>query len=232
MRMRSGPSSAIAAVAVGVLCLAVPTRGAARAGSSGMVRIAAGSYQPLYGTAPRQVAAFEMDAVPVTNGDYLAFVRAHPPWQRSRAPRLFVDETYLRHWAGDLDPGAGAPLDAPVVSVSWFAARAYVKAQRKQLPTVDQWEYVAGLRDAHGVAGLHGPVREWTLDFNSAMAGGDGRDGSVDRQMFCGGAALGLLRTADGEALQRLAFRASLEARYSVPNLGFRGVRTIVKEQP
>lgn len=231
MTIRSGPASLTAAVALGVFCLAAPSRGAGWT-TSGMVRIGAGSYQPLYGTTPRHVDAFEMDAAPVTNGEYLAFVRANPNWQRSRAQRLFVDEAYLRHWTGDLDPGSGAPLDAPVVSVSWFAARAYVKSEHKQLPTVDQWEYVAGLRDAHGVAGLPGRLQEWTLDFNSAMVGGDARDSSVDRALFCGGAALGLMRPADGEALQRLAFRASLEARYSVPNLGFRGARPIVKERP
>jgi hypothetical protein len=64
------------------------------------------------------------------------------------------------------------------------------------------------------------------------MVGGDPRDPSVDPLLFCGAAALGLARTADYEALQRQAFRASLEARFSVANLAFRGVRLIARARP
>lgn len=226
--------AATTVLAAAVLCVTATLDGAALQAAPGMVMIPAGSYRPLYnGTTPRRVEAFEMDAVPVTNGEYLAFVRANPQWQRSRAGRLFVDAAYLRHWTSDLEPGAGAPLTAPVTAVSWFAARAYLEAQRKRLPTVDQWEYVASLRDARGVAGLHGRMREWTLDFNSSIATGDSRrDASLDRALFCGAAAFGLSGAGDGEALLRLAFRTSLEARYSVPNLGFRGVRAVAEDLP
>jgi formylglycine-generating enzyme required for sulfatase activity len=89
------------------------------------------------------VAPFLLDELPVTNGDFLEFLRTHPKWQRSHVSPLFADSSYLEHWAGDLEPGPRAPLDAPVVRVSWFAARAYAAAQGKRLPTTAEWEHAA-----------------------------------------------------------------------------------------
>jgi formylglycine-generating enzyme required for sulfatase activity len=79
----------------------------------------------------------------VSNAGFLLFVTAQPEWRRSQRRALFADEHYLRHWAGDLELGADAPPEAPVTNVSWFAARAYLKAQGKRLPTEDEWEFAA-----------------------------------------------------------------------------------------
>lgn len=121
---------------------------------SGMVLIPAGVYEPLQRTAkdPAQVAvaAYRLDAQPVTNAEFLAFVTAHPKWRRSQVSRLFADSSYLENWAGDLEPGPKAPPNAPVVRVSWFAARAYARAAGKRLPTTAEWELAAG-------AGYTGP---------------------------------------------------------------------------
>ena len=110
-----------------------------------MARVEGGTYLPMFGDKKqtREVPGFLLDRHPVTNARFLAFVREHPEWRRSRAGRLFAAEGYLAHWAGDLDPGPAAPADAPVVNVSWFAARAYLKAQGKRLPTEDEWEFAA-----------------------------------------------------------------------------------------
>lgn len=140
-----------------------------------MVRVPAGSYLPLFrqptrkgrgpGVQRRQVAAFEMDVHPVTNAEYLAFVHQHPQWRKSRAKTLFVDAAYLSHWKGDLELGEMAPPASPVVNVSWFAARAYLRVQGKALPTVDQWEYVAAasetVRDASRESAFLGRLRAW-----------------------------------------------------------------------
>lgn len=116
-------------------------------GGEAQVIIPAGEYRPIARatTDPERVpvAAFLLDASPITNADFLAFVTAHPQWRRSRVAPLFADETYLRHWAGDLEPGPAALLDAPVVQVSWFAARAYARAQGRRLPTLAEWELAA-----------------------------------------------------------------------------------------
>lgn len=112
---------------------------------SEMVRVEGGEYLPMFGdrNQPRQLTAYLLDRRPVTNAEYLEFVREHPKWQRSQVSRLFAAENYLAHWAGDLDPGPGAPADAPVVNISWFAARAYLKTLDKRLPTEDEWEFAA-----------------------------------------------------------------------------------------
>jgi formylglycine-generating enzyme len=238
-----------------------------------MVRVPAGSYLPLYrqptkegenagGARRRQVAAFEMDIHAVTNAEYLAFVHQHPQWRKSLAKKLFVDEAYLAHWSGDLELGERAPPASPVVNVSWFAARAYLRVQTKELPTVDQWEYVAaasetgrdasreseflgrlrawygravpralppvgsGFRTVYGANDLHGIVWEWTLDFSSALVTGESRgDSALERTLYCGTGAVGAADFENYPAFMRYALRSSLEARYSVGSLGFRGVR-------
>lgn len=86
--------------------------------------------------------AFLLDVAPVTNADFLRFVRAEPSWRQGAPPRLFAEERYLSHWAAPLDLGR-APPDAPVVSVSWFAARAYCSYRGARLPTEQEWETVA-----------------------------------------------------------------------------------------
>lgn len=121
---------------------------------AGMVAIPAGSFIPPQ-RAPRDppqtaVAAFLLDEHPVTNADYLRFVTANPKWRRSGVSGLFADSTYLENWRGDLEPGPMAPPGAPVVRVSWFAARAYARWLGKRLPTTAEWEYAAS-------AGYTGP---------------------------------------------------------------------------
>jgi formylglycine-generating enzyme required for sulfatase activity len=64
--------------------------------------------------------------------------------------RIFADEHYLAHWAGDLEPGPQAAADAPVVNVSWFAARAYAAWAGKRLPTLIEWEYAASAGGTDG----------------------------------------------------------------------------------
>lgn len=113
----------------------------------GMACIPGGTYKPLYAkeAKTRTVAPCFLDILPVTNGQFLAFVKAYPEWRRSRVTRANADENYLRHWAGDTDLGPDAQKieNAPVTHVSWFAARAYCEAQGKRLPTQDEWEFAA-----------------------------------------------------------------------------------------
>ena len=106
--------------------------------------IPGGTFQPFYrqpGVAAVTVRGFLLDQHPVTNADYLEFVRHAPRWQRSRLPRLFSDEAYLARWAGDLDPGPGAGARQPLVEVSWFAASAYCRWRGRRLPTESEWEF-------------------------------------------------------------------------------------------
>lgn len=88
------------------------------------------------------VKDFLLARTPVTNGEFLEFVRSNPEWQRGNAAKLFVDDGYLKHWGGATRLGAAAPVQ-PVVQVSWFAADAYCAAQGARLPTWHEWEWAA-----------------------------------------------------------------------------------------
>lgn len=116
---------------------------------AGMVLIPSGSYAPILRgkDEPEKVAVtdFWLDERPVTNGEFLEFVRANSKWRRDKVSPLFADEGYLAHWAGELELGALAPADSPVVRVSWFAARAFAAWQGKRLPTTAEWERAAAV---------------------------------------------------------------------------------------
>ncbi len=153
--IRGGRGAAAVRAALGALLAAgVATFPAASAARADLVPVPGGVYRPLYRqpagaarlerrAASVRVAPFLMDRRPVTNAEFLAFVREHPGWRRSRVSRLFADTGYLANWRSDLDPGPGAPPNSPVVRVSWFAARAYCAARGERLPTVAEWELAA-----------------------------------------------------------------------------------------
>jgi len=100
------------------------------------------------------VPAFEIDRLPVTNGDYLAFVD-DGGYER---PELWTDEG----WAWRREANAERPLfwsadgrekrfdrhdpiepSLPVMHVSWFEADAYARWAGKRLPTEAEWEKTA-----------------------------------------------------------------------------------------
>lgn len=129
--------------------LAIVLVGAVAAASGAepeMATIPATIYRPLFrgekDAKEVPVAAFQIDRRAVTNGEFLDFVRANPKWQRSQVKRLFADDRYLAHWAGDLDLGE-ARAAQPVTNVSWFAAKAFSVAHGKRLPTTAEWEVAA-----------------------------------------------------------------------------------------
>jgi sulfatase modifying factor 1 len=113
--------------------------------SEGMVRIEGARYIPLYGrdSTVVEVKDFDLDVYPVTNSEYLDFVREYPKWQKSKAKAIFADGTYLRNWKNDLELNDGELLNSPVTYVSWFAAKSYCECQGKRLPTMDEWEFAA-----------------------------------------------------------------------------------------
>ena len=110
------------------------------------------------------IAAFRLDVRPVTNGEFLAFVRENPKWRRSQVKRLFADERYLAHWAGDLELG-NARAEQPVTNVSWFAAKAFAASRGKRLPTTAEWEVAAAagftVRDGAKDAEFQADVARW-----------------------------------------------------------------------
>ena len=133
------------------------------------VRIPAGrfatalAYEDL--RAPAAIAAFAMMKRPVTNAEFLAFVKADPAWRRDRAPTVFAGPGYLAHWPQAQGLGSAEQGTQPVTHVTWFAAAAYCEAQGARLPRWVEWEYVAAAdatrRDARGDPAWRERILRW-----------------------------------------------------------------------
>ena len=154
MRALRNIVAALAGLALGTIA------SAASQPPPGMALVPAGRYAPLFRGEkdPKEVVvnAFFLDVVPVTNAEYLEFVKANPKWRRSQVKRLFADENYLKSWIEDLDFGAANLSNAPVTHVSWFAAKAYCAWKSKRLPTTAEWEYTAAA-SPHRADGANDP---------------------------------------------------------------------------
>ncbi|MFS4457898.1 formylglycine-generating enzyme family protein [Bdellovibrio sp. HCB2-146] len=228
------------------------------AGAQDQVHIPSGKFKlpAILNKNSLKVTEFFMDKHPVTNKEFLSFVKSSPQWSKSQVKSIFADKEYLAYWSEDLSYGKMSD-NAPVVQVSWYAARAYCESKGQRLPTVNEWEYVGlgkyksqrsiqsailewygrgaewplpevmrGEVNSYGVHDVHGLIWEWVEDFNSALVTGESRaNGSLDKNMFCGAGASGAADPSDYAAFMRFAFRSSLQAKYTVQNLGFRCVK-------
>jgi formylglycine-generating enzyme required for sulfatase activity len=113
--------------------------------TEGMANIKGSRYIPLYGrdSTVVKVQDFQLDIYPVTNQQFLEFLKENPKWQKSNVLKLFADDNYLRQFESDTVLKKNENLKSPVTNVSWFAAKAFCECQGKRLPTIDEWEYVA-----------------------------------------------------------------------------------------
>jgi formylglycine-generating enzyme required for sulfatase activity len=233
----------------------IPQRLAAAApDAAGMVALPGGHYRAMTSKTSeplRAVPPFRLDRTPVTNEDFLAFVRLHPAWQRGRVAALMADGHYLRQWSGDLSLGPDAPARAPVVGVSWFAATAYCAARDARLPSEAEWEIAAAAspneRDGRRDPAWRQTVLDWYARPNPArlpdVGGGRanvwgihdlhglvwewvsdfGASMLVGKDArLCGSGALDAVDPLDYPAFLRAAFRSSLSGNTTTPNLGFR----------
>jgi iron(II)-dependent oxidoreductase len=138
-----------------------------------MVRVDGGAYEigaPVNGFAydnerPRhavELAAFDIDRAPVTNGAYAEFVAdtgADPPMYWEPEGDGWVNTTFGRRTA--IDPAH------PVIHVDWHGADAFARWAGKRLPTEFEWEAAAAGADPERANLDH-------LGFGTAPAGAYG----------------------------------------------------------
>jgi gamma-glutamyl hercynylcysteine S-oxide synthase len=101
-----------------------------------------------------ELPEFEIDALPVTNGEFMAFVEeggyrrrewwADDGWAWVREQRVAAP----LHWTGGgrerrFERTEPIELSLPVMHVSWFEADAYARSVGKRLPTELEWEKAA-----------------------------------------------------------------------------------------
>ena len=146
---------------------------AAAAFGSEQVSLPAGRFAPLFGLDVGQqdfaVGAFSLDVRPVSRAEFEKFLEAQPKW---RAPsRALADERYLASW--------GSPLaaHAPVVEISWFAARAYCAWKGGRLPSTLEWEYAAAADETRRNASRDPVFAQRILDWYARPA----RPGDLER---------------------------------------------------
>lgn len=221
------------------------------------IKLSKAPYSPVFrepGETDSVIGPLWVDETPVTNKEFLEFVRANPDFARSRIPVLYSDRGYLSHWTGDLS-FSKREGNFPVTNVSWFVARRFCASRGKRLPTIAEWEVASdaqnprleakilewyakpgsklrgvGLESGNkfGVKDAHGLVWEWVDNFGEAIMSGDSRGGSPTDSLFCGGAALTAKDPKMYAAFMRFAFRSSLTGKYNSPVLGFRCVRDAI----
>ena len=131
-----------------------------------MALISGGNYIPMYSKEAQKitVSSFYMDVYPVTNADYLAFVKSHPDWKKSSVKRIFADSNYLKQWDSDVlfDKNIAG---SPVVNISWFAAKKYCECQGKRLPETAEWEVAARASKTKADASNDPGFNQWVLNW-------------------------------------------------------------------
>ena len=132
------------------------------------VDIAAGSLRSVLPVGskllPVDISAISMRSEPVSNAEFLSFVKKDPQWQRDRAPAIFAESRYLDHWPAT-NAIAADQSRQPVVKVSWFAAQAFCESESARLPNWHEWEYVAAAdatrRDARDDPAWRNRILNW-----------------------------------------------------------------------
>lgn len=123
-----------------------------------------GRFAPLFGLDVGQtdfpVAPFSLDVRQVSRVEWTAFLEANAAWRPGVPAKTLVDSRYLASWVPDSAAG-----HAPVVEVSYFAARAYCGWKGGRLPSTLEWEYAGAAdetrRDASRDAAFAQRILDW-----------------------------------------------------------------------
>lgn len=132
---------------------------------------------------PVKVDSFYMDTTAATNQQYNEFLQDHENWQPGNVPSIFAYKGYLKSWEKDNSDDVVNP-EAPVTSVSWYAANAYCQSVGGRLPTLDEWEYSAQLMDFESTADAQkfaNRLMSWYSTFDNDNIGAVGSTGIENR---------------------------------------------------
>ncbi|TYB70530.1 formylglycine-generating enzyme family protein [Bizionia gelidisalsuginis] len=163
-----------------------------------------------------QLEASALSNSPVTYVSWFA-AKAYCECQGKRLPT--IDEWEYAAMADETTKDARVKPEYNKKILDWY------EAPRSNENTIGM-----NAKNAWGVYDLHGLVWEWTLDFNSVLITGESRkDVDTDNNLFCGSAAINATDLMNYAAFMRYAIRGSLEAKYSMKNLGFRCVKPVTK---
>ncbi|MDR8393931.1 formylglycine-generating enzyme family protein [Aliifodinibius sp. S!AR15-10] len=149
---------------------------------------------------------------PVTNISWFA-ARAYAKWRGKRLPTL--DEWEYVASASKRKPLASRDKEFVQQILDWYS-----RPNPDTLPAVGQ-----NTPNYHGIYDMHGLIWEWVQDFNTVFISGESRSDQGElKQFYCaaGSSAASDVDKENYAAFLRYAFRGSLEADFSVSNLGFR----------
>lgn len=110
--------------------------------------------------------AFYMDAFPVTNRQYAAFLNDQVPGERILDEWIYLKDRWTKERCRINQKGKGYEVEKgfdmhPVIFVSWYGAKAYAEWAEKRLPTEQEWE-----KAARGTDGRNYP---WGNGFNKDL---------------------------------------------------------------
>lgn len=217
-----------------------------------MITVPAGSYKPFLNekagekSQPIFVRSYKLDQYPVLRREYTQFVNKNPKWQKKNVKRLFADEGYLTGEAVDNAPQtsvswfsakaycAAKGKRLPTTQEWEYAASFPPPGKSKKYITdeimkwysekkPDKLPEVGRYKNSLGIYDMHGMIWEWVYDFNTASVTGDSRaDSDLERELFCGAAAIKSSDFTNYAAYMRYGFRSGLKGNYTTKYLGFR----------
>lgn len=197
------------------------------------------------------IKSFRLDTYPVTVLEFKRFLISAPEWSKENIKPLYADKNYLTpkkssnyspvvyiswfaanayckskqgrlpstlEWeyvAAASESLADASRSGPFVDkiLAWYS-----RPETETIQTIGKEK-----ANFYGIHDLHGLVWEWTGDFNSVIMTSDNRgDGDKQNGMFCGSGSIASRTKEDYAGFVRYSLRSSLQANFTLTNLGFR----------